>query len=222
MTLPRHRHSAAYAAIILDGGYVEAGAGGRVAVEPGDVVVHPRYSAHGDQIGRRGARTLNLELPADAGDGVYRLEGDVDEVIALALNDDAAAPAALMTALSGARARREAYLCDWPDELARSLASDPGLALADWAQTAGLSAESVSRGFKRAFGISPKAFRAEAKSRLAYRQLHDPARPLAEIAVISGFCDQAHMSRAISALTGRSPGSWRRSSGCKTAMHASA
>ncbi|WP_300527323.1 helix-turn-helix domain-containing protein [Maricaulis sp.] len=221
LALPRHRHTAPYAAIILAGGYVEAGATGRVTVEPGDVVVHPRYATHGDQIGTKGARTLNLALPEDAGEGVYRIEAAIDRVVQLALNGAAEACGELVNALARAEIRADAYMSDWPDQLAAALEADPSLALQDWARAAGLSAESVSRGFKRAFGVSPKAFRADAKARLAFRQLQSARRPLAEVALISGFADQAHMSRAINAMTGRSPSAWRRSSGYKTRRSAS-
>jgi AraC-like DNA-binding protein len=35
-------------------------------------------------------------------------------------------------------------------------------------------------------------------------------RPLADIAAETGFADQPHMTRAITALTGVSPRAWRR------------
>jgi transcriptional regulator GlxA family with amidase domain len=43
------------------------------------------------------------------------------------------------------------------------------------------------------------------------------AVPLARIAAEAGFADQAHMTRALGALTGRCPGHWRRSNKFKTA-----
>jgi len=39
---------------------------------------------------------------------------------------------------------------------------------------------------------------------------------LAEIAAVAGFADQSHMTRAVRALTGQTPGDWLRSNRFKT------
>lgn len=63
-SLPRHRHGEAYVALVLEGGYEEAGVLGRVRVEPGQAVLHGAFEGHRNRIGARGARVLNLTLPA--------------------------------------------------------------------------------------------------------------------------------------------------------------
>ncbi|MDC0716159.1 helix-turn-helix domain-containing protein [Nannocystis bainbridge] len=42
------------------------------------------------------------------------------------------------------------------------------------------------------------------------RRVVEGDEPLATIAATAGFADQAHMTRDIRALTGRTPGEWRR------------
>jgi hypothetical protein len=42
--MPRHRHLQRYAAIVLSGGYVEAGDAGRMRVRAGDVLVHDEHA----------------------------------------------------------------------------------------------------------------------------------------------------------------------------------
>ncbi|KAI1692069.1 helix-turn-helix domain-containing protein [Ditylenchus destructor] len=60
---------------------------------------------------------------------------------------------------------------DWPDLLAATLARDPALSITAWADRAGLDPASVSRGFARAYGVSPKRFRLELRTRSAVRAL---------------------------------------------------
>lgn len=59
-----HSHDAAYAAVVLAGGYEEAGDHGRFQVAAGDVVLHDRFEAHLDRFSALGAVVLNLRLPA--------------------------------------------------------------------------------------------------------------------------------------------------------------
>jgi transcriptional regulator GlxA family with amidase domain len=74
----------------------------------------------------------------------------------------------------------------------------------------------ASPGF-RVFATSAAAFRAEARVHRALTVLERAALPLSAVAATCGFADQAHMTRAITALTGRPPGHWLRSNSFKTA-----
>jgi AraC-like DNA-binding protein len=201
--LPRHRHAEAYAAVVLAGSYVEAGDHGRWRASPGTVIVHGEHEAHADAFG--GGRTVVLNLPTapglTAGAGMI---DDVDAVARAAERDPLAA-----AALAAAMLRPVAPLDDWPDLLARALGDDPALRLDAWARTMGLAPASISRGFARAFGVSPKRFRLEARTRRAWRGIVHSREPLAAVAAAHGFADQAHMTRAVAALTGASPGALR-------------
>jgi AraC-like DNA-binding protein len=59
------------------------------------------------------------------------------------------------------------------------------------------------------FATSAAAFRAEARAQIALAQIAT-GEALSDIAVTAGFSDQPHMTRAITALTGRPPGYWAR------------
>lgn len=204
--LPRHRHAEPYFAVVLAGGYEEAGDGGRRHVSAGDVVIHSAFEAHLDRLSARGAEILNLPF-----DGAPRLPAfaalnDVDQVARLA-EDDPRAAAQLVLAELRAVSLSPA---DWPERLAADINADPSLEIAAWARAHNLTPEAVSRGFGKVFGVSPKRFRLEARARDAWRELA-AAPSLADLAADKGFCDQAHMTRAVTALTGRSPGSWIKS-----------
>lgn len=202
----RHRHAHGYAALVLDGGYVEAGDAGRRAVSAGEVVLHEGFEAHFNRFGGRGAWVLNLPLP----DGWRPIQSfmrvsDPDRIVRAAERDLRAATAGLIEQLAPVAAQPD----DWPDHLAIALRGDSRTSLAAWARKKGIAPGSVSRGFRQAYGVSPARYRSEARARRALRRLSDPTS-LADLALEAGFADQAHMTRAIVALTGRTPGSWRR------------
>jgi len=75
----------------------------------------------------------------------------------------------------------------------------------------GLAAESVSRGFRRAYGVTPRRYRLEARARRALGMIGDCRMSLAAIAQECGFADQPHLTRTLSSITGRTPGQWVKS-----------
>jgi AraC-like DNA-binding protein len=98
---------------------------------------------------------------------------------------------------------------DWPDDLAADLMENPSLKLCQWAEQMGLAPWTVSRNFRKVFGVSPEAFRARARTRQAWKRIQNTQEPLAKIAVHLGFADQPHMTRSVRQLTGSSPQMWR-------------
>lgn len=201
---PRHHHRSAYAAVILSGGYLEAGGFGRWRAEAGDVLIHPPFDAHQNQLDGC-AWVLNIPLaPTSALPPVLRAN-DLDAVIRVFRRDPREA-AGLLSPTDV----RQAAIEDWPDLLAADLVSDPGLSLGDWAQMHDLASATVSRGFRRTFGITPSSWRVERRARSAWRDLVCGTAVLAEIAHDHGYADQAHLCRDIRALTGASPALWRR------------
>ena len=198
--MPRHRHAEPYMAIVVEGGYREAGDSGRADAGPGDVLLHAAFDAHRDEFHRRGAVVLNLPFNSIGESGFARID-DVDAIVRLAESDPwLAARQAELAMGPGKR-----LLDDWPDLLAQALCNDPGLPIAGWADQMGLAVASVSRGFSRAYGVTPKRFRLEARARVAARRLPIWTGGLAALAAELGFADQAHMSRAIAAVTGQTP-----------------
>lgn len=201
--LARHRHAEPYVALVLAGSYLEAGDGGRLRARAGTVVAHPAMNAHRDDFGASGATVLNL--PAiDGLEGSGRV-ADVDAV-ARAAERDMAEAALLLAVLFRPEIDSPD---DWPDRLAAALAADPDLAITEWADQAGLDPASVSRGFVRAYGVTPKRFRLEARVRRAARALPSWRGGLADFAAAQGFADQAHLARNVRAMTGATPGALR-------------
>lgn len=208
--VPRHRHLDAYATLILDGAYEQASYAGRLRVAAGDVLVQPTLDCHANRMLSRGVRILRLPWPRDAGfGGVFRI-ADADTIVKAAIEDIATASALLVSAVRGL-APRARFVDGIGDLLAADLAGDPSLAVGEWAERAGVARESATRGFTRLFGVPPARFGAELRARNAWLQTTASRDRLCEIAADAGFCDQAHMTRAIKRLTGDTPAQWRQS-----------
>jgi AraC-like DNA-binding protein len=200
-----HSHADPYAALVLDGDYEECGDGGRRRVGPGHLVIHPPFSAHANVVGRRGATVVNL--PLTVAEALTLRSGVLSEpeaVVHRYMDDPVSVSDALRSGVTPV-----AQLDDIPDRLAAALALPGRVAIAEWGAVHGISARSVTRHFSAALGLPPAQFRWRARTHGALRALITTARPLVEIAHDWGFSDQAHMTRSIRRLTGRSPTAWR-------------
>jgi AraC-like DNA-binding protein len=202
--MERHRHGRAYAALVLSGGYVEAGDRGRFLARTGQVLIHGAWESHMDAVSPAGARVLNLPLTRDVAFGAGVVE-DPDAVARAAERDVVEAE----TLLRLTTRWLDTGLDDWPDILAETLRRDPDTRLEAWSAGAGLAPATVSRGLGRAFGTSPRRYRAEQRALRAARMLVDRDDPPAALAAELGFVDQAHMTRAVVELTGLTPGRLR-------------
>ena len=206
LSMPRHHHAQGYATVVLAGSINEVSFAGRMSAGPGGVLLHGAFDCHLDRAaGRHSLQILRLPWRHDALEGQFQVR-DPDSLARLAEADPDRAAACLMEEVrpAGASGRY------WVDELATALTGDDGFLLRDWAEQRGLRPDEVSRVFGQEFGVSPKRFRLEARTRLAWRQVVGSARPFTEIAFRSGFSDLAHLSRSIHVFTGRAPQSWRR------------
>jgi AraC-like DNA-binding protein len=198
--MPRHRHIEGYAALVLSGGYVEAGDRGRIRVEAGQVVIHGAYEAHQDHFARAGALVLNLPVVGGL-DAITGIVKDADAIAREAERDIRAAAALLEETIRPLDTR----LTDWPDQLAAALASQRDFSIEDWADQVRLAPQSISRGFRQAYGVSPKRYRLEQRTLQALRKLQAWPGTLASLAADVGFADQAHLTRAVLAMTGVAP-----------------
>ena len=214
-SLPRHQHVEAYATVLLRGAYEQVSYAGRLRLEVGDVLIQPTFDCHASTIVSKGLDLIRLPWRHEPGfGGIYR-GCDIDTLHRVAAAD-AFEATTLLKAEVAQRTVERPLLDRWADALARALAAQPTLRVADWAEHEGLTRERTSRGFAAAYGVSPVQFRSEVRARTAWMRIVESGEPLAKIAADHGFADQAHMCRAVKALTGGSPSQWRRSHLFKT------
>jgi AraC-like DNA-binding protein len=201
----RHLHRHSYASVILSGSFVEAGFGGRVIVQPGDVLLHRRFDCHANtSTCSRAVTILCLPWHDDWIEGHFHVV-DPDLLVRLAEKG----PRDSMDALAQDIRPRRSNSHHWTGALASDLQTKTNLSLRRWAGAVGMRPEALSRGFHREFGVSPKQFRLEARTRSAWREVLRSPRALTTIAHDLGFSDLAHLSRSIRRLTGYSPSAWR-------------
>jgi len=204
---PRHRHLDAYALVVVKGVVAQSNYAGRVVARAGDLLLQPTLDCHANALQSPGVEILRLPWDRMEGlGGLYRVR-DLDALVRQAERDPL--QAAAIVALEVAAAQRQRPADDWPDLLAGDLAADCTERLRDWSDRHGLRPETVSRGFAVAYGVTPARFRRELRTREAWLRITGSGERLSSIASETGFADQAHMTRAVSAMTGAGPRVWR-------------
>jgi len=87
-------------------------------------------------------------------------------------------------------------------------APDTSVSLAELAALSGASRFQLLRGFAREIGITPHAYLVQRRVRLARQLLADGQTP-AQAALLAGYADQSHMTRAFVRQLGVTPGRYR-------------
>jgi AraC family transcriptional regulator len=90
------------------------------------------------------------------------------------------------------------------DHLARSIQIE------ELAQHISLSISHFCRAFKETFSDTPHAYLIRLRLEAAKEMMLSTAEPLSQIAVASGFADQAHLSKQFRRVLSDSPSAWRR------------
>lgn len=86
------------------------------------------------------------------------------------------------------------------------------ISLHDLAAMAGLSDCHFARAFKQSVGMPPHRYLMQRRVERAATLIQGTTRPLAEIALEVGCCDQSHFSRLVARATGQTPRELRRES----------
>jgi AraC-like DNA-binding protein len=205
LVVPRHRHADGYATVVLAGHVEEASFAGRFRASPGDVLLHGAFDCHANWVPSRGSlKILRLPWCDNLLEGRFRVR-DPDALAMLAEQD----PLEAMNELRVGLIQLGSTELHWTERLAQALRLQSAIRLETWADSEGLAPETVSRGFRRAFGVTPKVFRIESRARRAWNVLSHSSSPLTEIAHQLGFADHAHLARTVGALTGAPPSVWR-------------
>ena len=147
-----------------------------------------RAAEHGDQLASSSLLNVALAglLRAHAADGLAPARDPIGAAGA------GLAPAAVQTA------------CELMHE---RLAEPPSLA--ELAANTGLSQFTLLRAFRAQTGLPPHAYLNQLRVRRA-RSLLDDGRPPADVAALTGFADQAHLTRHFKRVVGVPPGAYQR------------
>ncbi len=89
------------------------------------------------------------------------------------------------------------------------------LRLSELARECGLSVSHFARSYKIAFGLSPHQWLIQHRIKRAKELMTGTRSSLMEIAIQSGFSDQAAFTRTFRQVLGVAPGNWRRQNGAR-------
>lgn len=206
ISIDRHRHDRPYVAVVVKGSYLEAGDAGRRVLREGDVAFHRAFEAHANQVSPSGALIVNIPLGMLQPSLSFAQIDELGPILEAAKHD----PAAAVDLIMSASTEIACNILDWPDMLARELRKSSPLSLEDWAEARSLTPSAISRGFRNAFGVSPKRYRLEARALSALERLLYGSSTAADVAIETGFADQAHMTRTLKSITGHTPSFWRK------------
>jgi AraC family transcriptional regulator len=113
----------------------------------------------------------------------------------------------------GTRRQHRGGLAPWQKRRATELLAehlDGSLRLATLASECGLSVSHFAKSFRQSFRTSPHRFLIQRRVERAKALLVRSSCPLSEVALRTGFADQAAFSRTFGAVVGSPPGQWRR------------
>ncbi|HVG24977.1 MAG TPA: helix-turn-helix domain-containing protein [Thermoanaerobaculia bacterium] len=211
--IPPHAHDAAFATVVLDGGYRETVSHETRHCAPHSIVVHAPGERHADAFVRRttclsihGAafdRSAHLATPAVAAMAI-KLRGEFrtpDELSPMVVE-------ALMLELfvASARHRDSGTAPLWLRDVRATIDErfrEP-LTLSMLAADADVHAAHLARTFRRHYGTTVGELLRERRVAYAKQRLASRA-PLSEIALDAGFADQSHFTRTFRKSTGMTP-----------------
>lgn len=205
--------------VVLDGEVHESELNGQRVYRRGDVIFRPPFTAHANAASGTRSAFLRLLVSHKAGQAFLRRNGwrIATGHIDLTARDQFAR---LQSRASG-------------DELLELMVPEPaytgcsehqsGTALRHaeiencvsfkrLAASLNLEPHTLTRRFRKMFGMSPTEYRREARLRRALASLAFTEQALAEIAINCGYADQSHFTRAIKSATQLSPSAFRRAS----------
>lgn len=231
---PRHAHDHYGVGVMLDGGHVSWSGRGLIEAGPDCVITVNPNELH-DGIPIRGASRrwsmifvdpdVIAELAgAEVAGREFPLPAIADRTFAhhvvAALHDlqdgDATTAAEIVVALFGALLDplRERRSVSQPSRgvrlMLQRIHDDPAVApsLVELAAITGLSSYTALRRFQREVGTTPHAYIVQYRVRCACRAINEGST-LTEAAILAGFADQSHMTRAFVRQFGVTPGRWR-------------
>jgi AraC family transcriptional regulator len=236
MRVPAHAHEHALCTIVLSGAMIEQRGARQVRCETGALIYHPSDEPHAHEFCAGMSRCFVVQFGAPWSDRMRALEvrqpsapldlrrgranwlaGELyrefrspDTAATLAIEGFALAMLSEIARSSERRERgaRPGWLLRVVDMLHESGAATPQLAVL--AEAAGVHPTHLARTFRRYYGCTLGQYVRRLRIEAARGELLAGKKPLSRIALEAGFADQAHFTRAFKALTGQTPGAYRR------------
>lgn len=225
-TTGAHAHSSPRLCLVVAGAFEETDPNGRWQRDEGTLLMYPPEAEHEDRFSVRGARCLNIELPAlpSVGSAGRRRVTDLGvrlASVALFLYDelrrraDRRALQTLVDRLLDGLGERSGESDTGPSEpvaRARHLVQEraaEGITLSEVARDVGVSRFALARDFRAETGFSVGEYRHHLQVVRARAALLSTDASLSAVAYRTGFADQSHFTRIFKRWTGLPPGHYR-------------
>lgn len=229
--LRQHRSRRAGVCVVVGGGLSESDTHGVHAFGTADAVFRPPAETHGDVANCTGARVVLVEAsearlsefersglhvkhfvarrsPVAAGIGL-RIGQEL-----LSLEPSPLVLEGLALQLWGEvlRPRSPEMAPIWLERVREFMAAEPARRRSseELAEVGGVSTSHLSKVFRTFFGRSIAQYRLSLQIESATRLLADTSLPIAQVALLCGFYDQSHFTRAFCRTAGCTPRSYRR------------
>lgn len=240
LAVDAHVHPTTLISVVLDGAFSEIrGRASGVECPKGTLLVHPRDEPHAHRFSAEGGRLfvvqlgtewsrrmsdLGVEEPTSPFDlRQSRANAIAGELYAEFRHGDDASRLGIegyALAMLGefARARKRADHTAKPPWLRRAVdllhaSSGENLDMASIAREVNVSPVHLARSFKSHLGATMSVYIRRLRVERARVQLLTTVKPVSQIAMETGFADQAHLTRTFKELVGITPAAYRKSAG---------
>jgi AraC family transcriptional regulator len=231
---PKHSHKQALFCFVMQGDYTEVYGPHTRECVPSTLLFHPAEECHAEYFHDGGGRSFVIEIEQawlarwreqlDVLNAPAEFHGGVPELLVRRLYKefaqwDAASPLiieGLMLEMLGEAARQCAQEKNTPApawlqqarELLRTRFAE-SLTLQEIAQTVAVHPVHLAQTFRRTFDCTVGDYIRQLRIEYACHELAADAKPIVDIALAAGFCDQSHFTRTFKRATGVAPSQYR-------------
>ena len=231
---PQHTHKQALFCFVMQGHYTENYEGKTRECTSSTLLFHPPGEMHAEHFHEAGGRSFIVEiapewlahvqeqLPVTGGSADFH--GGVFELLARKMyreftHEDCASSLiieGLMMEMLGEMTRRRTTTIGhesprWLQQAKTLLQARfaENLTLADVAQTVGVHPVHLAQTFRKTYHYTVGEFVRRLRIEYACHELIASARPIVDIALAAGFCDQSHFTRTFKRAVGTAPSQYR-------------
>ncbi|AIE85391.1 helix-turn-helix transcriptional regulator [Fimbriimonas ginsengisoli] len=233
LEIERHSHAHPHFTFVLAGGFTERYGDRILECRPDSTLLVPADEAHTDQVWNEGAHSLGVEIAPDVATRLAR-QTEVLRKAKVVVHDpiraashrlfreffsqDVAAELcieslALEILVLAARIPKPTNSAEprWMREVVERLRDgfSESLSLESLADTAGVHVTHLARTFRRTHGCTVGDYVRRLRIEAGARDLRITDKPVAQVAMDAGFCDQSHFCRSFRRVYGVTPSEYR-------------
>jgi AraC family transcriptional regulator len=231
---PEHTHKQALFCFVMQGNYTETYGGKTRECKSSTLLYHPPEELHAEYFHEAGGRSLIIEIAPGwltqirrdltIADDPYGFQGGEFEFLARKLHRelgrlDSAAPLiieGLVMEMLGetmrhSHAKERQISPRWlrqAEDLLRARFTE-NLALADIAKNVGVHPVHLAQTFRKTYQCTVGDYVRKLRIEYACHELATSDKPIVDIALAAGFCDQSHFTRSFKRAIGAAPSQYR-------------